>query len=259
MAGFAPTLGSEPLRLLCFPYAGGGASTYRSWASWLPSDVALCPVQLPGRETRMKEPAIGSLPALIELLVRETAQLRRGRFAFFGHSLGGLLAFELTRALRRRGERLPAQLFVSACRAPQLVEDERTLATLDDGAFVAALRTFEGTPDRVLEDPELLPLLLPTLRADFGLREGYACAEESPLPLPIAVFGGEDDAHVAISSLFAWRLHTSRSFSLTRFAGGHFYFRGQPEFQRALSGALARLTRRGRGRSKEEEHHGTRH
>jgi medium-chain acyl-[acyl-carrier-protein] hydrolase len=255
--------GSKPpvLRLLCFPYAGGGASAFRDWSAHLPADVELCAIELPGRETRLREPAIASLPALIELLLAETAPLRTGRFALFGHSLGALVAFELARALRRRGEALPVSLFVSGCRAPQLGREcETPVGELDEPAFLALLREFAGTPEAVLRDRELLSLLLPTLRADFGLRDGYVCGDEPGLPLPIVAFGGEDDAHVPISSLFDWRAQTQRSFALSRFAGRHFYFRDQPAFFEAFAGALNRLTRRSRGEQHQmqEERDGTR-
>ena len=117
--------GEPRLRLLCFPYAGGGASSFRGWADQLPAHVEVCALQLPGRETRLKEQPLARLPDLIAALVAETRAYRQCAYAFFGHSLGGLIAFELTRALRRRGERLPLQLFVSACGAPQLPEAER--------------------------------------------------------------------------------------------------------------------------------------
>ncbi|HEX5661096.1 MAG TPA: alpha/beta fold hydrolase [Polyangiales bacterium] len=249
---------SERLRLLCFPNAGGGASAYRLWQERLPDDIEVCAVQLPGRENRLREPALRELPALIELLRAETAQLRRGPFAFFGHSLGALVAFELTRALRRAGERLPVQLFVSSCRAPHTDDEGVALSELDDASFLGALREFAGTPEAVLQDHELLALVLPTLRADFALRDGYRCAEEPGLALPITVYGGEDDAHVSLSSLFAWRAHTQRSFSLARFPGGHFYFRDQPAFYLTLGHALSRLTRRSRG-VRLEERDGSRH
>jgi surfactin synthase thioesterase subunit len=246
---------------LCFPNAGGGASSYRLWQQRLPSDVEVCAVQLPGRETRLREPALRELPALIELLCRETARLRQAPFAFFGHSLGALVAFELTRALRRRGESLPAQLFVSACRAPHTKDDGVALSSLSDSAFLDALHELEGTSEAVLHDRELLALVMPTLRADLALRDGYEYAQESPLPLPITAYGGEDDRHVPQSSLLAWREHTQRSFSLASYPGGHFYLRDQPAFFLTLGHALSRLARRGRGARprKLEDFYGTNH
>jgi surfactin synthase thioesterase subunit len=247
------------LRLLCFPHAGGGASAYRGWADHLPRDVEVCPLQLPGREMRLREPALTDLRALVALLVAETATLRSGRFALFGHSLGALVAFEFARALRRRGESLPVRLLVSGSPAPQLCTSEPDLLALDDAAFLAAIREFAGTPEPVLRDRELMALLLPTLRADFGLRAGYVCVEEPALPLPITAYGGEGDAFVPLASLFGWRVHTQRSFSLMRFAGDHFDFLRQPAFFRELARTLDRISGRGRGdeTSARKERNGT--
>lgn len=238
------------MRLICFPYAGGGASAYRTWQARLPSEVEVCPVQLPGREDRLRQPALRALEPLIALLLTETEPLRRGRFAFFGHSLGALIAFELTRALRQRGERLPLGLFVSACRAPHTTSDEPKLSALDDAAFVSALRDFAGTPEAVLRAPELLALVLPALRADLALRDSYVYRDEPPLPLPITAFGGEDDVHVSLPGLSAWEAQAAQGFTLARYPGGHFFFRDQPAFFLSLSYALSR---RGSARSFELE------
>lgn len=219
---------SPALRLLCLPFAGGGAATYRRWPRLLPAHVDVYAVQPPGRETRIGEPPIRRLDTLVTAMAEATRPYRGAPYALFGHSLGGLVAFELTRALRRRGEPLPCVLFVSGCAAPQLADAERSFAELDDAAFVERLRRFAGTPDAVLEDKELLALMLPTLRADLELRDGYRCADEPPLELPIVALGGEDDPDVGVAELFAWRAQTRAAFSVKRFAGGHFFLKGAP-------------------------------
>lgn len=216
------------LRLLCVSFAGGGASAYHSWPQQLPSDVEVCALQLPGRETRLKEAPRTSLVGLIDQLVTETRTLRDGEYALFGHSLGGLIAFELTRALRRLGERLPNVLVVSACGAPQLARPELGVTQLSDEKLMQYLRRFEGTASAILESPELLELVLPILRADFSLRDTYSYLPEAPLDLPIVAFGGREDAHVPRAELEAWSELTSRAFALQGFDGGHFYFRTTP-------------------------------
>lgn len=215
--------------LLCLPYAGGGASVYRAWPTLLARelDVRVVGLQPPGRETRIGEPPIRQLATLLDALVEATRTERDRPYALFGHSLGALTAFELTRALRRRGERLPAVLLVSGCPAPQRSDPERSFGELDDAAFIERLRRFEGTPDAVLAHPELLELLLPTLRADLGLRDGYRCAEEPPLALPIVAFGGDADPDVSAPDLLAWSVHTTAGFRARRFPGGHFYLKSE--------------------------------
>jgi surfactin synthase thioesterase subunit len=212
---------------LCFPHAGGGAALYRRWPALLPGelDLSLYAVQPPGRENRIGEPAIRDLTVLVDALVEATRAQRAQPYALFGHSVGALVAFELTRALRRRGENLPSVLFVSGCGAPQQGCAERAYGELDDAAFVERLRRFEGTPEGALENAELRALLLPTLRADLGLRDGYRCASEPPLVVPIVAFGGEDDPDVTTADLCAWSAQTCTSFRVKRFPGGHFFLK----------------------------------
>lgn len=231
------------LRLLCLTYAGGGASAFRGWSERLPADVEVCAWQPPGRETRLREAPHTKLEELVAQLLQETRALREQDYVLFGHSLGGLVAFEFARALRRAGERLPAGLIVSACGAPQLAKPEFDASDLSDAALMSYLRRFEGTPQAILESSELIALLLPILRADFSLRETYTYQAEPALELPIAAFGGVDDGHVAQAELQAWAQQTSRRFALQRFEGGHFYFRSARDFFGALRRALAWISR----------------
>lgn len=230
------------LRLLCFPYAGGGASTFRTWSPELPPMVEVCAIQPPGREGRLNERPIGSLSRLVDSLVEATRACREQPFAFFGHSIGALVAFELTRALRRRGEATPVQLFVSGCGAPHLVDGEMPLSTLPDAELLERLRRLDGTPHAVLEHAEMMELFLPTLRADLGLRDGYACMSERPLDIPITALGGQHDPEVSQASLAAWRDQTRARFALHGFPGGHFFIHSaRALLLRALSAELTQL------------------
>ena len=230
-----------PLRLVCVPYAGGGASAFRTWSAHLP-DVEVCAVQPPGRENRLKEAPIAHFATLIAGIAGALSALPAKPWVLFGHSLGALVAFELARALRGQGMHEPEALIVSGCRAPSWPRPSRASSALSDAALVERLRSYAGTPAAVLDEPELLALLLPTLRADFALVEGYVLAPLQPLSLPIIALGGCDDEDVSHASLAAWREHTTAAFALTRFAGGHFYLRsaGEPFFE-ALRRALPLL------------------
>src|SRR5262249_3231561 len=229
MTGSTPWLlrpRSDPradLRLFCFPYAGGGASLFRRWADILPAGVEVCPVQLPGREGRFREAAFDRLPPLVETLARELRAFLDRPFAFFGHSMGALLGFELARQLRRMGAAGPAHLFVSGRRAPQVARSEAPIHALPDAAFRDEHRRFTGTPAAVLDNAELLELLLPTLRADFTLVETYTHHAEAPSDTPITAFGGTDDPLASWEQLDAWRAQTTGSFRLCMVPGGHFF------------------------------------
>jgi len=221
------------LRLFCFPYAGAGALIFRTWSDSLPADVEVCPVQLPGRGTRMTERPFTQLSLLVEALAQALAPLLDGPFAFFGHSLGALISFELARRIRRQYGLHPARLFVSAARAPQIPHRGPSIHTLPDKEFFMELRRLNGTPSELLGHEELMEIMLPILRADFALYETYLYSIEPPLNCPISAFGGLQDSKVSESDLGAWRAQTSVSFSLQMFPGDHFFLK-QPLLLRSL-------------------------
>lgn len=209
------------LRLFCFPYAGGGTLSYRPWAELLPQ-VEVCPILLPGRERRLAEPAFTQLPALIAALHSAILPYLDKPFVCFGHSMGGLLAFELIRQLQPQAQ-TPLHLFVSGCRAPHLPDPEPLTHTLPDDEFLAELRRFNGTPAEVLANRDLMALLLPTIRADFTVFKTYRYSPQPPLSCPITAFGGWQDPMVTHDHLQAWQSQTKATFSLHMLPGDHFF------------------------------------
>lgn len=227
------------LRLFCFPYAGGGVSIFRAWSDTLPADVEVCPLQFPGRGTRLMEPPFTQLSPLVQALAEALFPLLDKPFAFFGHSLGALVSFELARRLRRRYAVQPVRLFISADRAPQIPNRDPAIHSLPEGEFLTELRRLKGTPTELLEDEEVMQIMLPVLRADFAVYETYRYSTEPPLNCPISAFGGLQDHRVNRGDLEAWRDHTGVSFSLTMFPGDHFYLNTtQPALLQALSQEL---------------------
>jgi surfactin synthase thioesterase subunit len=226
------------LRLFCFPYAGGNATLYSTWSRALPSEVAVCPIQLPGRGSRWKEKPFTSAAELVAAVANSLAPLFEQPFALFGHSMGGLLSFELTRELRRRGLPQPRQLFVSAFRAPHLPDPDPPMHNMPDADLVEELKRLNGTPAEVLADPELLRMLLPTLRADASVCETYAHAPEAPLDLPLAVFGGLGDPKITQAELEEWRTHTRGPCALRMIPGDHFFVHHSPLLLPALRADL---------------------
>jgi medium-chain acyl-[acyl-carrier-protein] hydrolase len=215
------------LRLFCFPYAGGGASIFHTWSASLPAEIEVCPVQLPGRENRILEQPFSRIEALIHPLVQALLPYLDMPYAFFGHSMGALLSFELAHYLQRtgQGEPGPAHLFVSAFRAPHLSDPSLPIHHLPESAFIEELRRLEGTPEEVLQNKEFLHLLIPLLRADFTLCETYAYRQDVQLKCPITVFGGLQDVEVSREMLTAWGQHTSQACKQHYFAGSHFFLR----------------------------------
>lgn len=214
------------LRLFCFSYAGAGANAYRAWADAPFAGVEIVAVQLPGRETRMREEAFTAVTPLVETLVRELAPyLDRKPFLFFGHSMGALVSFELTRELRRQAKPLPRALFVSGRRGPDAAAEkrDRVMHRMNDADLIAELREMNGTSAGVMEHPELLELLLPIFRADFSVCENWQYDDDAPLAMPIHAFGGVDDPGVSRDHLQAWERQTEAAYTLEQFEGDHFY------------------------------------
>lgn len=237
-------------RLVCFPHAGVGASAYRQWARALPEQLEICAVQLPGRESRLAEARVPSIPALVEALVPALVPELDRPFAFFGHSMGAVLAFEVARALEERGGPAPAHLVVSARRPPHLPGTELPLRGLPDPAFLAEVqRRYGGIPPEILAEPELLALLLPTLRADITALELHRPPRRTPLACPISAFGGAEDPLTPRAHLEAWRGETRGTFRLRLFQGGHFYL--DPRRGELLADLCSSLASLGRDRAAE--------
>ncbi|NOK63905.1 MAG: thioesterase [Chloroflexi bacterium AL-W] len=215
------------LRLFCFPYAGGGASVFRLWANEMPAQVEVLAIQPPGRETRLSEKAFTRMAPYVQNIAREIAPYTDKPFAFFGHSLGARVSFELARSLRRNAMPTPVQLFVSGNPAPHIPDPDPPIYHLPDSEFIQELRGYNGTPNEVLEHEELMELLLPLLRADFELHDTYTYTSDEPLDCPIFAFGGLRDPDVSQDDLTAWRKQTSNSFNLRMFPGDHFFLHNE--------------------------------
>jgi medium-chain acyl-[acyl-carrier-protein] hydrolase len=213
------------MRLFCFPSAGSGAAQFHRWLPFLPASVELNAVQLPGRESRLREPLFTQAAALVEALCAALRDKLELPFAFLGHSLGAMLAFETTRALRAIGAPLPFHIFIIGRRAPHLPFDDTPLYQLSDKALLVWMRKLGGTPDRLLEIPEMVALFLPILRADLKVNETYEYFPQPVLNMPISCFGGVQDDQASRAQLEAWHEHTSASHGVRMYPGGHFFLK----------------------------------
>ena len=220
------------MRLVCFPYAGASASIFGSWHRWLPEDVEVCGIQLPGRQNRILEPPFTRISLLVTELGAALLPLFDRPFAFFGHSLGALLGFEMARWLSRNQSLVPVSLFVSGRRAPHISDNDPPLHLMNDANFLAEIRKLNGTPEEVLADPYVLQMVLPALRADAELGETYEYVNDAALTCRIVAFGGIDDDEETLERMTEWRLQTTGDFSMHPVQGGHFFI--QSSEQRVL-------------------------
>lgn len=232
------------LRLFCFPYAGGSTQIYRTWAAGLPSTVEMCAVEIPGRGRRLRERSHHDLQELVTAAFDALRPHMDKPFAFFGHSMGALMSFELARRLRREGLPGPARIFVSARRAPQIPETDPLTYNLPEAEFIDELRRLNGTPQEVLEHPELLQLMMPILRADFSVCQTYEYTTEPPLDAGITAYGGVKDTDVSREQLEAWGEQSSAPLVLHMLEGDHFFIHSsQVQLLQSLTQELHWLVR----------------
>ena len=209
-------------RVFCVPYAGGGPGVFRDWHPHLEGSVELWAAELPGRGRRLREPpSAGILPAAAEL-ERALWPLLDRPYVLFGHSMGALVAYELARRLAAAG-RPPLRLVVSGSPAPGEPRGLPPVAGLGDYELLDAVQPLGGLPDPVLDEPELLEIVLPILRADLVACERYVESAGPPLPCPITALAGDRDRLASAASMEPWAARTVADFRLERFAGGHFF------------------------------------
>jgi len=212
------------IRLYAFAFAGGGASVFFPWSKLIGDGIELWAIRLPGRETRLRETPLTSFPEIITALRREVSPRLKAPYAFFGHSLGALLAYALARSHAESGNSEPRAIIAAGARAPHLPNPEPPMRGLSDAAFITLLRErYNGIPPAVLAHPELLQLMLPTLRADIALYEDYQHQPGPPLRCALAAFGGDRDPLVSASDLGAWQSLAGAGFAARQFAGDHFF------------------------------------
>ena len=211
-------------RLFCFPFAGGGAAIFRPWRSALPRDVEVIGVQLPGREGRFREPLFKAMAPLVEQLAEAIQPLFDRPVTFFGHSAGALMAFELARTMEANWGLRLERLIIGGCNPPHLQSPlNYSLHHLPDAELVDAMRKLNGTPQVIFDDPELMQLFLPVVRADIGLAETYACPAGAKLGCPITALWGERDGHTSREAVQRWSELTGKEFSMRVVNGDHFF------------------------------------
>ena len=238
-------------RLICLPYAGGGASVYRDWPAAFPGWLEIAVLRLPGREARIDEPPLPSVPEMVAELVGPLVSLGAAEpaaYSLFGHSLGAITAFELAREVRRAGYPAPVHLFVAGRCAPHVRHGVPAISDLPDPQFLAAIDAMGGMPVDALAASGLLDLLMPALRADFMAAEGYRYRPGTPLNVPISAFGGEDDETVSSAQTRAWGELTTAAFRLRMMPGDHFFLQPQlAALAAAISGDIEAGRREGAG------------
>ncbi len=215
---------SVGIRLFCFHHAGGSAASFRTWPSPLGNRIEVCAVQTPGRENLFVVARHRRIETLLQDLMPRLRPWLDRPFAFFGHSLGGLVAFAAASNLDRVGGPLPRLLQVSGCRPPHLPPIRPDLSEAPEEELISALRDLGSNSFAALENLELRNLMMPVLRDDLAIAE--SCRHSQPdrlLPCPISVFAGAEDVSAEPNALHEWEKYTRDQFRLRIMPGGHFF------------------------------------
>ncbi|CZF83758.1 thioesterase II family protein [Grimontia marina] len=217
------TVENPCLRLFCFPYAGGNASTFLSWSNMIPANVELIAIQPPGRAGRLFEPAFSSMEGLVSSLVDEIKEYLDVPYMMFGHSLGSRVALEVAHQIKAKGFNQPSHFFASGSRSPNLPVSDIPLSKLGDEELIGKLKEMKDEPDPLLENKELMALFLPTLRADLAIADTYSAGADVQLHCELSVLNGQLDTAIQEIDIEGWRDFFSGSMDAKRFSGGHLF------------------------------------
>ncbi|AZE63469.1 MULTISPECIES: thioesterase II family protein [Pseudomonas] len=221
---FSPRSDNPALRLICFPYAGGSGNIYEEWQGLIGSNVEVCAAQLPGRGARFNEPKHITLGDLLDECEEAILPLLDRPFAIFGHSLGAVVAFAFAQRLEKLGK-VPQHLFVSGASAPVDGSEYKKTRDLNDQELVEWMSEINGTPVELMNDPELMEIALPILRADFAIASSYKHVD-ARLKTSATVFGGSEDKNIPVEQLSSWGNLVTGRVQVEVIQGDHFFIHG---------------------------------
>ncbi len=228
-------------RIFCFPYAGGSAAIiYRKWTFNLPEEYEILPVEFPGRGARLQESLKYEMSSLIDELISSIKTQLDKPFVFFGHSMGALVSYELTRKLEQLHLPLPGKLFLSSHSAPQITKRSPIMHKLPRNEFIHELKELNGMPKEFFESEELLDIFLPIIKADYTVCETYKFNSDRKLQMPFVTLRGTNDETVLAEDMLEWAKLTTGDFKFYEFPGDHFFITKQQDefitfFQKLLT------------------------
>lgn len=217
------------VRLFCIPHGGGGAQNFKDWAESLPEFIEVVALSFPGRGSRHAEPAIHSMGELVNEIVNAITPFLDKPYAFFGHSVGALVAYEVVCRIEQANQtegttlKLPMRLITSAHEVPAESHADTPMYQLSDAELLTKIGELGLVPDEALQNKELVDFILPPLRADFEVSETYQWQKVEPLTVPITATLGDQDTLLTEQDMQGWRAYTCRDFAFKCYEGDHFY------------------------------------
>ncbi|MDA1677507.1 thioesterase II family protein [Bacillus cereus group sp. TH152-1LC] len=216
------------MNLFCFPFAGGFSSVFLKWKEELDNQLQIRPVELAGRGTRTNEPLYKNFKqAVNDVYLNIRDELDCAPYAFFGHSMGSQLAYELYYKIRMNGHRLPSILFLSAQNPPH-VPIKKYKHTLCKDELKNELLQMGGTSDSFFNDNKLLEMFIPVLMTDFKIAEEHIYKKRKKLiDSELVILNGKDDEGTDSGEIKEWEAYTNKTCNVYEFDGGHFYLNEQ--------------------------------
>ncbi len=234
------TQNTKKITLYCLPYAGGHSLSYREFQANVADNILIKPLELPGRGKRIKEPLLTNLETMVDdLFLQIENELNDKPYAIYGHSMGTLLGYLLTKRILSAGKPAPLHLFVSGRNAPSVIKNTIPRHKLPKQEFLNYLNELGGLQQEILECTELMDFLEPILRADFQAIETYTYQQTSPFEIPISILYGLEDKELSSQDLLAWQQESSQPITIKSFPGGHFFiFEQLPQIGQVFSKTL---------------------
>lgn len=214
----------EKINLYCIPYAGGIADSYLSWSKFIDDNIQIVPVELSGRGSRFKGPLYKEMDSLIDdVYSRFKNKINDGRYMIYGHSMGALIAYELIRRIQKNGDNKPLHVFFSGSLPPNIKEEITSIYKLEDKEFMKSIFELGGTPHELLEEPELLEIFVPILRADYELLYKYNYSDDKEkIKNPVSILYGKEDT-ITMNRIKEWDKCVCDKCEYYEFDGGHFF------------------------------------
>jgi len=215
------------VKLFCIPFAGGNSQIYSKWHQYLHSDIEVNAIQLPGRDSRKNESFATCLHEIAEEIC-QVLSVTEQKIAFFGHSMGALIAYEVTKRMEKTGKQV-CNLFLSARPSPDMPQRFKR-SHLPRDQLISHLDSLGGTSSSILMDDGLMDNAIPVIRADYALLEGYCCSSnDSAIQTSSTLFSAENDAFVPRSHVANWKKYLPKNTSMHSFSGDHFYLNSHPQ------------------------------
>lgn len=221
----------KEIKLFCLPYAGGSADIYARWRNYLNSSIELCPIELPGRSKRAKDPYYKSMGEAVEDIASFVKnETHNSDYAIFGHSMGSIITYELICKLYQMGLKLPIHVFFSGRYPPCIEKQDKNMHLLSDDELIHEAVSMGGIPEKLLKYTKLVENAANTLRADYTILETYGHNPHiQKFDIDISVLSGTNDELAAVEDMKYWELYTHKSCTFYTFEKGHFYLHNNAE------------------------------